>query len=310
MTTHLWFAGTPEFAAHSLRALLSADNVTVDAVLTQPDRPKGRGRKLTPSPVKEVALTHQLPLAQPEHLRTPVDLFPALPRPDLIIVAAYGLLLPEWFLTLPRLGCVNIHASLLPRWRGAAPIQRAIQAGDSHTGIAIMQMDKGLDTGSVWQMERIAIAPDDTGETLTAKLTELGAQTLLDALPKIIVQKESPIAQNNDLATYAHKLSKAEARIDWQMSAEEILRNIRAFNPVPVAHTLLNDESVRIYQASVCDEMSTQKAGSIIRHDKTGLYVATCTQVLRIDILQLSGKKAMPAGELANGRNLTGRCFQ
>ena len=207
----LWYAGTPAFAAHSLQALIDA-GYSIDGVLTQPDRPAGRGRKLTASAVKQTAAAHHIPVAQPEKLHADAPPFPELPRPDLIIVAAYGLLLPPWFLAYPRLGCINIHASLLPRWRGAAPIQRAIEAGDRETGVGIMQMDEGLDTGAVWQESRLTIAPDDTAATLHDRLMQLGADTLLRALPDILAQTRVPTPQATEGITYAHKLSKAEAR--------------------------------------------------------------------------------------------------
>ena len=195
MSASLWFAGTPAFAAYSLQALIDSGDYLIDGVLTQPDRPAGRGRKLTASAVKQTALAHAIPVAQPEKLHADALPFPDLPRPDLIIVAAYGLLLPPWFLEYPRLGCLNIHASLLPRWRGAAPIQRAIEAGDAETGICIMQMDQGLDTGAVWTEARLPISADDTAASLHDRLMTLGSDTLLRTLPDILAQSRQPVPQ-------------------------------------------------------------------------------------------------------------------
>lgn len=303
----LWFAGTPEFAAYSLEALLQA-GYAVAGVLTQPDRPAGRGRKLSPSAVKMVAQQHGLPIAQPEKLQADAPPFADLPRPDLIIVAAYGLLLPQWFLDYPRLGCINIHASLLPRWRGAAPIQRAIEAGDSETGIGIMQMDKGLDTGAVWLEKRLSIADDDA-VSLHRRLMHLGAEALLEALPLILSSSGKPQPQAAEGITYAHKLSKTEAAIDWQDSAANIWRKIRAFNLFPVAYGELEGENLRIYAASILAQESSAAAGRIIAHSKAGVDVACGDGVLRLQLLQFPGKQAMSAAELRNGRDLSGKQF-
>lgn len=305
----LWFAGTPQFAAHALQALLDDGRYDVQGVLTQPDRPAGRGRKLTPSPVKQLALAHNIPVAQPDKLRVEDAPFAALPRPDAVIVAAYGLLLPRWFLDYPARGCLNIHASLLPRWRGAAPIQRAIEAGDAETGICIMQMEEGLDTGPVWHRATLAIADDMTGGELHDALMALGAQALLEALPAILAGQGSPAPQDDTLATYARKLSKEEAVIRWQDAPLHILRRIRAFSPYPVAYTHLGEDTVRIHRAQLLDADSGQAPGSILAHHEHGLDVALHSATLRILELQLPGKAAMTAAALRHGRNLAGQCF-
>lgn len=304
----LWFAGTPEFAAHSLAALIEA-GYAVSGVLTQPDRPAGRGRKLSPSAVKSLALTHQIPIAQPEKLQADTPPFPELPRPDLVIVAAYGLLLPQWFLDYPRLGCINIHASLLPRWRGAAPIQRAIEAGDKETGIGIMQMDKGLDTGAVWLEKRLEIGDDDA-VGLHRRLMQLGAEALLEALPLVLAQAQQPIAQSDEGISYAHKLSKSEAEINWQDDARHILQKIRAFNLFPVAYSALEGENIRIYAAELIEGSAAAPAGSIIAHSKAGIDVVCGKDILRLQLLQFPGKQAMSAAQLRNGRDLSGKQFK
>ena len=303
----LWYAGTPAFAAHSLHALIDA-GYTIDGVLTQPDRPAGRGRKLTASAVKQTAEAHHIPVAQPEKLHADAPPFPGLPRPDLIIVAAYGLLLPPWFLAYPRLGCINIHASLLPRWRGAAPIQRAIEAGDRETGIGIMQMDAGLDTGAVWQEARLTIAADDTAATLHDRLMQLGADTLLRTLPDILAQKRAPIPQSADGITYAHKLSKAEARLDWQQPIATLARKIRAYNPVPIACATLDGETLRLYDAHIHSTTVPAAApGTITAHHAGGLDIACTDGILRVTRLQQPGKPATDAAALRHGRNLSGK---
>ncbi len=298
------FAGTPEFAAESLKALLQQGEHEVIAVYTQPDRPAGRGRELKASPVKELALNRKIPVYQPASLRTPeaqADL--AELKPDLMIVAAYGLLLPKAVLETPRLGCINVHASLLPRWRGAAPIQRAILAGDRETGITIMQMDEGLDTGAMRYMERCPISTRDTGESLHDRLALLGGEALVAALD-LLVKGELPRESQNDAdATYARKLSKDEARLDWSLPAEELCRAVRAYNPVPVAFSTLAGQVVRIWQAGVADEQTTAPAGMIIGADRNGLRVAAGGgSVLQIETLQLPGGKALSVLQLLNAR--------
>ena len=259
MSLRVAFAGTPEFAAVALRQLLAAGHA-VPLVLTQPDRPAGRGLKLQASAVKQVAQARGVPVAQPLSLRLdgkyPADAAAARDAlgaagPDVLVVAAYGLILPAWVLALPRLGCLNIHASLLPRWRGAAPIQRAIEAGDAHTGITIMQMDEGLDTGAMLLVERLAIAPDDSAASLHDKLAALGGRLLLEALDAAARGRLEPVPQPADGVTYARKLDKAEALIDWQADAAAIERRIRAFDPQPGCHADVGGEPLKIWRGKV-----------------------------------------------------------
>lgn len=308
-TADIWFAGTPEFAAHSLLELVKHPDYQVSGVLTQPDRPAGRGRKLKASAVKEAALAHDIPVAQPEKLRREEMPFADFPRPDIIIVTAYGLILPQWFLDYPRLGCINIHASLLPRWRGAAPIQRAIEAGDCESGICIMQMDAGLDTGAVWLEKRLPIKDKDDATILHDQLMQLGGEALIEVLPTILAQQSQPVPQDNDLATYAHKLNKAEAALNWQESAELISRKIRAFSAFPVAHAQLDGQSVRFYRGEAINQSHNTLPGTVIKHDKDGLDIATGNGVLRITSLQMPGKQITSAKDLRNGRDLTGHLF-
>lgn len=305
----VWFAGTPQFAAYSLQALLDDGGYDVQGVLTQPDRPAGRGRKLTPSPVKQIALAHDISVAQPEKLRDSDPPFPSLPRPDMVIVAAYGLLLPRWFLDYPVHGCLNIHASLLPRWRGAAPIQRAIEAGDAQTGICIMQMEEGLDTGPIWHSASLAIDENMNAGELHDALMVLGAKTLLYALPEILSACHPPVPQDNSLATYARKLSKEEAAIGWTDDPELILRRIRAFSPTPVAHARLGEDTVRIHRAQLLAQDSGQMPGTIIAHHEAGLDVALSGATLRILQLQLPGKPVIDAAALRHGHSLVGQRF-
>lgn len=295
------FAGTPDFAASSLEAILGAGH-NIIAVYTQPDRPAGRGKKLVKSPVKQVAETHSIPCYQPEKLtdedaqRELADL-----APDLMIVAAYGLLLPKVVLDTPKLGCVNIHASLLPRWRGAAPIQRAIQAGDSKTGITIMQMDEGLDTGDMLLKLETAIEDAETGGSLHDRLAELGAESILQYLDSI---QSGPLAaekQDDSASCYAKKLSKQEAEIDWQSDCEQISRTIRAFNPWPVAFTLSKGERIRIFAAEHEDNDQDISPGSVIEKSRQGILVRCGKGAIRIKHLQLPGAKAMSVEDFVNG---------
>lgn len=310
----LWFAGTPQFAATIFKALCDSEAYSIDLVLTQPDRPAGRGQKLQMSEVKQSALALNLPVEQPEKLNDPKRfeaLLETLPRPDLVIVVAYGLLLPEWFLQLPRLGCINVHGSLLPRWRGAAPIQRAIEAGDLETGVGIMQMERGLDTGAVWHEARLPIADNDTTQTLHDKLAELGAKALLEALPIILAQSALPTPQHHDLATYAHKLSKVEAELDWQQPLAVLERKIRAFYPYPIAQSQLGQDWVRIHRASAHPSTTAPQSalGTILRHDKTGVWVQANGGLLCIEQLQFPNKKVIAASDLRNSHDLTHQIF-
>ena len=293
------FAGTPDFAASALTALIGSEHEVI-AVYTQPDRPAGRGRKLRASPVKEVALEHNIPVLQPNNLKeaeTQDELrsFNA----DVMVVAAYGSILPQVVLDIPRLGCLNIHASLLPRWRGAAPIQRAIAAGDKKSGITIMQMNAGLDTGDILQLSTTPITDKDNGGDLHDRLAEIGATAILETLKKLT--SITPIKQDDSLANYAHKLDKKEAIINWQDSAENINRLIRAFNPWPVAFTYLNDKTLRIWQAQALPENSELEAGTVITCNKKGVDISCGEGTLRLLKLQPSGSKAMDVASFMNG---------
>jgi len=297
----LLFAGTPEFAATALAALLDSPH-QVCAVYTQPDRPAGRGRKLKASPVKELALQHGIPVHQPVSLKDESEQQTLRDYgADLMVVVAYGLLLPPAVLEAPRLGCINIHASLLPRWRGAAPIQRAIEAGDAETGVTIMQMDVGLDTGDMLFTVTTAIAADDTAQTLHDRLAQLGAQALLETLEQIASGTATPVKQDEDRANYARKLDKAEAVIDWSRSSAELDRLVRAFTPWPVAQTDYQGETLRIWQAVPLEAASTQAPGTIVHADKHGIDVATGDGLLRLTQVQLAGSKAMDAAAFLNG---------
>jgi methionyl-tRNA formyltransferase len=299
------FAGTPDFAATSLAALLTAEH-EICAVYSQPDRPAGRGRKLTASPVKQLALQHKIPVEQPLNFKEETDREKlASYRADLMIVVAYGLLLPQIVLDTPRLGCINVHASLLPRWRGAAPIQRAILAGDNKTGICIMQMEAGLDTGPVLQRAEIPIEATDTGEQLHDKLAKLGAGTLLETLNNFEQLQAKASPQNDAESCYAAKLQKAEANIDWSQSALQIDRQIRAFNSWPVAQTLWQDKMLRIWNAAVIDHHAPKAIpGTIMQIDRDGIDIATGDGVIRVLTLQAPGKKAMPVRDFLNAHTL------
>ena len=294
------FAGTPEFAAQHLQALLDAGH-TVVAVYTQPDRPAGRGHKLMPSPVKQLALQYGLAVLQPASLRDPAAQAElAALQPDLLLVVAYGLILPQPVLDIPRLGCINSHASLLPRWRGAAPIQRAIEAGDTQTGVTLMQMEAGLDTGPMLCTVSTSISPQDNAASLHDRLAHLGAQAMAACIgPRVRGELRAEV-QNDQLATYAHKLNKDEARIDWQRPALELERQIRAFYPWPVSHAALNGEPVKVLDASV--GIGAGKPGTILQADKDGLTVACSEGALCLTRLQLPGGKPLAFAELLNSR--------
>lgn len=304
----LIFAGTPEFAAQALDAILAAGH-SVPLVLTQPDRPSGRGMALRPSPVKVRSLSAGLTVYQPPSLRDAV----AQERlrsvdADAMVVAAYGLILPQAVLDLPRLGCINIHASLLPRWRGAAPIQRAILAGDRESGVCIMQMEAGLDTGPVLQSSSIPISDDDTAATLHDKLAMLGARLIVDALEKLPL---TPTPQPDVGVTYAAKIEKSEAPIDWRLSAPELARKVRAFNPFPGAVAELEGQVIKIWQAEVVDTGASGTApGAILSADRSGVLVACGQGALRLTELQKAGGKRLPASSFLAGTALsTGMAF-
>ncbi|WP_323907732.1 methionyl-tRNA formyltransferase [Aeromonas caviae] len=298
----LIFAGTPDFAARHLAALLSSGHEVV-AVYTQPDKPAGRGQKLTASPVKELALAHDLPVYQPASLRNEAAQAElAALGADLMVVVAYGLILPKAVLDTPRLGCINVHGSLLPRWRGAAPIQRSIWAGDAETGVTIMQMDVGLDTGAMIRKVTCPIASDETSASLYDKLAGLGPQALIDTLDAMAAGDTAAEPQDDTLANYAEKLSKEEARIDWSMDAVAIERCIRAFNPWPISWFDVAGQTVKVWQAEVVAQDHGQAAGTLLKADKQGIEVATGQGVLRLLTLQPPGKKAMSVSDLLNSR--------
>ncbi|WP_114417105.1 methionyl-tRNA formyltransferase [Marinospirillum perlucidum] len=305
----LVFAGTPDFAASSLQALLQAENPEweVVAVYTQPDRPAGRGRKLKPSPVKELAQQHQLPVYQPENFKSQEarEELAAL-QPDLMIVVAYGLLLPQTVLDIPRLGCINVHASLLPRWRGAAPIQRALLAGDRATGVTLMQMDAGLDTGDQLYKTHCLIGPEDTSASLHDKLAQQGGEALITALPQLVKGSLKAEPQNDQEATYARKLSKEEAQLDWSLSAKELDWQVRGFNPWPVAWCLLpkpdgSEDKIRIWKARPLDIEHNAQPGTLLDIEKEGPVIACGEGCLQLTRLQLPGAKQLNASDLLNG---------
>jgi methionyl-tRNA formyltransferase len=292
---NILFAGTPQFAALALDALRHEHHIA--AVLTQPDRPSGRGMQLTASPVKQLALAHGMPVLQPVTLKTAgAQQEIASLSADVMIVAAYGLILPQAVLSMPRYGCLNIHASLLPRWRGAAPIQRAIQAGDSETGITIMQMDAGLDTGDMLLKQTCAIVPNDTAATLHDKLATLGASSILQALRLLATGQLQPVKQNNNEACYAAKLLKNEAAIDWREDAQTIERKVRAFIPFPVCHSNLRGSPIKIWQASLSEGEGAP--GMVLAADKQGILVACGKRALRLELLQRPGSKTQTAAQL------------
>jgi len=306
------FAGTPEFARVALERLHAA-GFDIPLVLTQPDRPAGRGMKLQASPVKQFALDHQITVAQPHSLRQdgkyPDDAAAAreaiaAAQADAMVVAAYGLILPQWVLDAPRLGCFNIHASLLPRWRGAAPIHRAIEAGDAQTGVTIMQMDAGLDTGDMLLVERLPIAATDTTGQLHDRLAVLGGRLMVEALELAACGGLKPVKQPGEGVTYAHKIEKSEAAIDWRLPAAVIARRVRAFNPFPVAATALGGEAVKVWAANA-DPSATAEAGAVpgqvLAVAADGIRVQTGDGVLVLTELQRAGGKRLPAADFLRG---------
>jgi methionyl-tRNA formyltransferase len=300
------FAGTPDFSVPALQSLLDGPHDII-AVYTRSDRPAGRGRKTTASPVKQLAMQHSVPVYQPESLKSDAaQLELAALQPDLLVVIAYGLILPPAVLAIPRLGCVNVHASLLPRWRGAAPIQRAILAGDSETGVCLMQMEAGLDTGPVLACSVCPIAAEDTGSCLHDKLARLGAALLSDNLTALERGELEPRQQDEIQASYAGKLEKSEALIDWNASAMEIVRRIKAFNSWPVAETRYADRQLRIWAARVVPGDADALPGTVLSADRTGIEVVCGEGRLRLLELQLPGARAVTAGEFINAHAMEG----
>lgn len=295
------FAGTPRFAVPTLQCLIDA-GTTIAAVYTQPDRPAGRGRRLTASPVKHLAEKHGLMIIQPTSLKDK-NAAPLLNdlAVDVLIVVAYGLIIPEALLNVPKFGCVNVHASLLPRWRGAAPIARAIEAGDSVSGVTIMKLDSGLDTGPIIASRQVAINEQDNAGTLHDKLAQTGAELLLEVLPAYVNGEIQCSEQDHAGATYAPKLFKSEAKINWELSARRIQNQIRAYNPWPVAFTFHGDERIRILAAQISPVGESLPAGSICRCDRGEVHVACGEGVLRLTRLQRDGGKPLSTGEFLNG---------
>jgi methionyl-tRNA formyltransferase len=303
------FAGTPEFAAKHLEKLVEVGHDIVGCY-TQPDRPAGRGKKLQASAVKEVALANDIPVFQPASFKQEeAQQELATLNADLMIVVAYGLILPKVVLNTPTHGCINVHGSILPKWRGAAPIQRAVLTGDAETGVTIMQMDEGLDTGDMILIERCAIKSTDTSGSVYEKLQNVGPEALIKAVDMIGDNQATRTPQDNDLATYAHKLTKEEARINWQDSAEQIERNIRGFQPWPVATMTLAEQTIKVWQANLVPSSSNDAnantsnvAGEIISSDKNGIVINTGDGLIAITQLQPPGKKAMAVTDFLNGR--------
>ncbi len=304
MSKRIVFAGTPDFAVPALQALIDADAELV-GVYTQPDRPAGRGKKLTASAVKELAVANRIAVYQPKSFKQVEarDTLRAL-QPDLIVVIAYGLILPQSVLDIPPLGCVNCHASLLPRWRGAAPIQRAIEAGDSTTGITLMQMDAGLDSGAMLASATIPIEQSDNGATLHDKLAALTADLLINNLDALFSHRLTAQPQNPAQVCYAHKLSKQENLLDWQLDASSLARKVRALNPWPVATAILDGKTLRIFESHAQSDQSDRVPGEIVEVSKHGIAVATAEGLLVIDRLQKPGSRAVTAAEFINGTQL------
>ncbi|WOH36479.1 methionyl-tRNA formyltransferase [Thalassotalea fonticola] len=300
------FAGTPHFAAEHLQALINSEH-NVKAVYCPQDKPAGRGKKLTACAVKQLAVEHNIPVEQPVNFKNEADqLVLANYQADVMVVVAYGLLLPQVILDTPNLGCVNVHGSLLPRWRGAAPIQRSLEMGDSETGVTIMQMDKGLDTGAMLLKASCPITNIDTSATLYEKLALLGPKALLETMSQMASGTHIAEPQDNTLANYAEKLSKDEAELDWSLSADILDRKIRAYQPWPFAQITFNDngkeQRIKVWQAQPLAEQSKEPIGTIVNVDKTGITVVTGQGCLILTSLQLPGKKAMAVADILNGR--------
>jgi methionyl-tRNA formyltransferase len=317
----LIFAGTPEFARVALEKLHGA-GFDIALVLSQPDRPAGRGLKLQASAVKQWAVAQQIPVAQPRSLRLdgkfPEDAAAArtaieATQADVMVVAAYGLILPQWLLDLPQLGCLNIHGSVLPRWRGAAPIHRAIEAGDSDTGVTIMQMDAGLDTGDMLLLETLPIGPHDSTETLHDALAELGGRLVVQALQAAANGSLKPVSQPTEGVSYAHKIDKREAALDWTQPVATLERRIRAFNPFPVACSTLDGESIKFWRADVLKDVlppSSAAAGEVLAVSAAGVEIAAAGGVLRVSRLQKAGGKPLDAADFLRGFEIQpGQCF-
>ncbi len=298
------FAGTPEFGLPCLDAL-SQENIHIQAIYTQPDRPAGRGRELQTSPIKDWGLLHNIPIYQPQNFKTPeaIATIKAL-EPDLIIVIAYGLILPKQVLEIPKFGCINVHASILPRWRGASPIQHAILYGDEKTGVSIMQMDVGMDTGDYYEIATLAIDKNDNAKTLHDKLANLSIKPLMETVQKI-AQHEKIIAtkQDNTLATYAPKITKDDAAINWQQAAINIEYQIRAFNPWPLAFTNVNDTRFQVLEAKAIKSHANAKPGEVLEISKHGITVNTLKDALLITTIKFPGKNAISIADYMNSHN-------
>ena len=303
--TRIVFAGTPDFALASLTALVEGGRKPV-AVLTQPDRPAGRGKKLTASPVKQYAIEQGIPVQQPVTLRDEqAAAHLAKLEPDVLIVAAYGLILPQAVLDIPKHGCLNVHASILPRWRGAAPIQAAILAGDAQTGISLMAMTAGLDCGPVFHIEALDIGAEETAGELHDRLAALGGEALVSHLDAILDGDLEAVPQDEEQATYAPKIDKQDARIDWSLAAHESVRRIRAYNPFPGAYCFHGDTRIKVWRASAIDGQA--EAGRVLQCDHEAVVVACGEGALRLEELQLPGKRRAPAREFAGQLDITGR---
>lgn len=303
------YAGTPEFAVPALQALLNSAHHVV-TVYTQPDRPAGRGRHITASAVKQCAINHNIPVEQPLNFRNDESLERLRGyHPDVMVVAAYGLILPQAVLDIPRFGCINIHASLLPRWRGAAPIQRAILDGDQQTGITLMRMEAGLDTGSMLRVARIDIGQHETAAQLHDRLAALGANLLLPLINELPGALEEAVIQPNNHITYAKKISKEEAKVNWQQPAIQIDRQVRAFNPWPIAETTLSGKQLRIWEAQAREISHSAASGTVVHADANGIQVACGVNLLNITRLQLAGRNVMSATDFIKAHAMMGEAL-